>query len=160
MSDPQSPFALSDALVESLAALRPMQATFWGVSGYDDRWDDLSPEGVARVADALRSWRARVRALPPQSDRWGKPAVPVMPDAVQLALDGIGPVKHLADPNPLASSVPDVRADGRADRRRRRPGGRDHPRRDPRARAPSLEPMLVSQQHVIRTRATCHVHVL
>jgi uncharacterized protein (DUF885 family) len=109
MSDPQSPFALSDALVESLAALRPMQATFWGVSGYDDRWDDLSPEGVARVADALRSWRDRVRALPPQSDRWGKLAVHVMLDAIELDLDGIEHGEHLLDLNSIASSFQAVR---------------------------------------------------
>lgn len=49
------PFALSNALVDELAALRPMQATFMGIPGHDHRWDDLSPEGVARAASTLRT---------------------------------------------------------------------------------------------------------
>ena len=53
--DATSPFALADALVDTLAALRPMLATYWGVPGHDHRWDDLSPEGVARAASTLRT---------------------------------------------------------------------------------------------------------
>jgi uncharacterized protein (DUF885 family) len=109
MSHAPSPFALADALVDGLAALHPMQATFWGVPGHDHRWDDLSPEGVAHAAESLRAWRERIDALPPQTDRWGALAVHVMRDAVDLELTGIDHGDPYVDLNHIASSFQTVR---------------------------------------------------
>lgn len=39
-------FALSDRLTDELAALDPILATETGVEGHDNRWTDLSPEGI------------------------------------------------------------------------------------------------------------------
>jgi len=43
------PLLLSDEVVEVVAALRPVTATFWGVPGHDAAWDDLGPEGHERA---------------------------------------------------------------------------------------------------------------
>ncbi|MFO0603700.1 MAG: DUF885 domain-containing protein [Polyangiales bacterium] len=109
MTEANTPFALADVLVDALAALRPMQATFWGVAGHDHRWDDLSPEGAARAAEELRAWRARVDALPPQGDRWGRLAVHVMRDAIDLDLSAFEHGDHRVDLNNIASSFQTVR---------------------------------------------------
>jgi uncharacterized protein (DUF885 family) len=102
--DALTPFALSDALVDEIAALRPIQATFYGVPGHDHRWDDLSPAGVAHVAERLRHWRERVAALPPQTERWSALAVHVMEDWLDLELDSFAHEDHLTDLNSIASS--------------------------------------------------------
>ncbi len=55
-------FVLSDRLTDELAALDPILATEAGVEGYNDRWPDLSPEGVQMRqrfwADALTQAKA------------------------------------------------------------------------------------------------------
>jgi uncharacterized protein (DUF885 family) len=104
-----TPFTLSDALVDDLAALRPMQATFMGVSGHDHRWDDLSPAGVARTAATMRAWRERVAALPPQSDRWASLAVHVTLDWLDNDLAAFAHCDHHTDLNNIASTFQNVR---------------------------------------------------
>ena len=56
-------FALSSELVDAFAAASPIRATFWGVAGHDDRWDDLSPLGDAERAAILREFADRAAAL-------------------------------------------------------------------------------------------------
>ncbi len=108
-SPAENPFTLSDALIDDYASLRPIAATFMGVTGHDHRWDDLSPEGVARVAARLTSWRERLRALPAQSDRWSKLAVYVMLDWIEQELNAIAHGDHLVDLNNIASSFQSMR---------------------------------------------------
>jgi len=52
--DAEDPFLLSDEVVEAVAALRPVTATFWGVAGHDGEWDDLRPEGHERARAFLQ----------------------------------------------------------------------------------------------------------
>lgn len=103
------PFALSDSLVDELAALRPMQATFMGIPGHDHRWDDLSPEGAARAASQLRAWRERFAALPPQSDRWARLASHVALDWLDQELAAFEHGDYRVDLNHLASPFQMVR---------------------------------------------------
>lgn len=103
------PFALSHALVDELAALRPMQATFMGVPGHDHRWDDLSPDGAARSAATLRTWRERFAALPPQPDRWSRLAVHVALDWLDQDLAAFDHGDHRVDLNHLSSPFQSVR---------------------------------------------------
>lgn len=105
----QTPFSLGDALVEEVAALRPIQATFYGIQGHDQRWDDLSPAGVAHVAARLSAWRERVQALPPQSERWSALAVHVMRDWLDRELSAFAHRDHHVDLNTIASSFQIVR---------------------------------------------------
>ena len=106
---PETPFSLSDALVDDLAALRPVMATFYGVPGQDHRFDDFSPEGVAHVASRLRAFRDRVAALPPQAERWSALAVHVMRDWLDRELSSIAHGDHLTDLNSIASTFQNVR---------------------------------------------------
>jgi uncharacterized protein (DUF885 family) len=103
------PFALSDALVDAVAALRPVQATFMGVAGHDDRWDDLSPDGVAHVATELAGWRRKVDALPPPTDRWDRLAVHVARDWLDQELDRLAHHDPEVDLNSLSSSLQLIR---------------------------------------------------
>ena len=50
---------VGDTYIEEIATLDPIAATFWGISGYDDRLPDLSPDGVeARGELERRTLRA------------------------------------------------------------------------------------------------------
>lgn len=57
-----TPFDISESLTEEYADLSPILATTEGVAGWDDRWDDLSPDGEAAKYDVRREAR---RALAP-----------------------------------------------------------------------------------------------
>jgi uncharacterized protein (DUF885 family) len=103
------PFTLSHALVDELAALRPMQATFMGVPGHDHRWDDLSPEGAAHAAATLRTWRDRFAALPPSSERWTRLAAHVALDWLDQDLAAFAHGDHRVDLNHLASPLQSMR---------------------------------------------------
>ncbi|MCA9587388.1 MAG: DUF885 domain-containing protein [Myxococcales bacterium] len=107
MSAPQDPFRFSEALVDDVAARRPMQATFMGVAGHDDRWDDLSPEGAAEVDRALRDWSARLSALPvgDGEDRWSRLARVVMRDWLDQELASHEHGDHEVDLNHIASPI-------------------------------------------------------
>src|SRR5687768_17215664 len=98
------PFTLCDALVDDISRMRPIFATFTGVSGYDAGWDDLSPAGVTAFAAEVSAWRDRVLALPPQSDRWSALAVHVMGDWLGRELDGFAHRDHERTLNTIDSS--------------------------------------------------------
>ncbi len=104
-----TPFVLSDALMDEIAELHPIQATFSGVPGHDHRWDDLSPAGVSRASERVRHWRARVAELPPQSERWGKLAVAVMVDWLEGELESFEHRDHFTDLNSIASTFQGLR---------------------------------------------------
>jgi uncharacterized protein (DUF885 family) len=99
-----TPFQLAELLVDDLAARLPSHATMWGVPGHDHRWEDVSPEGQDALADALRGWSDRVRALPPQSGRWDRLAAHVLTDHLALELDALDArdleqnLRHVASP--------------------------------------------------------------
>ncbi len=103
------PFSLSHALVDELAALRPMQATFCGVPGHEHRWDDLSPEGAAHVAARFTAWRGRIEALPPQTERWPALAVGVMRDWLDREIDAYAHADQRTDLNSIASPFQNLR---------------------------------------------------
>lgn len=54
----QTPFEIADRYVDAFLRLSPMEATALGVRSYDDRWDDLSPDG----ADARNDLAVRTQA--------------------------------------------------------------------------------------------------
>ena len=61
-------FELSDRAVELIAADNPINATAYGIAGHDDRWPDLSPDGVAERKELYRSLRDEVAACAPEGD--------------------------------------------------------------------------------------------
>lgn len=56
-------FALSHQLVDIIAQHSPIAATYMGVKGHDDRFDDLSPSGYAQRIETFRQWRAKADTL-------------------------------------------------------------------------------------------------
>jgi uncharacterized protein (DUF885 family) len=58
-------FDFGDRLTDEYGATYPVSATFHGVSGFDDRLDDYSPDGVGEAIERHRRWLAEMAALPP-----------------------------------------------------------------------------------------------
>jgi uncharacterized protein (DUF885 family) len=61
--------AISDQYVEDLAALVPTAATYYGITGYDDRLPDFSPEGFAAVEALTARALADASAAEPVDER-------------------------------------------------------------------------------------------
>lgn len=102
---PFDPFALASDIVDTVAAHRPITATFWGVPGHDGAWDDLSPEGHGATRAALEALQARLRPVPAGADQWVRLASDVVEDYVRLELERYTHDDHLTDLNNLASPV-------------------------------------------------------
>lgn len=107
MSD--SIYTISDRLVDDLCALQPELATTMGVRGYDDRWADMSPAGLAAIRARLAEAARAVAALPPPADRWDELARRVLLDYVDIRLASIDAGDRLRDVNNIASPMQDYR---------------------------------------------------
>lgn len=101
--------ALSNEIVETMASLQPVAATYKGVPGHDAEWDDWSPAGVTKLTAALTGFKNRIRALPPQTDRWSRLAARVMEDYVDLELDALDQGDPLNDLNSIVSPLQLIR---------------------------------------------------
>ncbi|MDC3961375.1 DUF885 domain-containing protein [Polyangium jinanense] len=102
-------FALSDALLEDIAARRPTSATFWAVRGHDHAWDDFGPEGAESTAAMLASYRRQLDALPAPERTEDRIAARVMRDFLDVELDRIVQGDHIADLNNIASPFQHIR---------------------------------------------------
>ncbi len=102
-------FTLSDAWVETVARLRPMNATLMGVKGHDHAWDDLSPAGIEIWRAAVEDFRSRARALEATTDRWSRLACDVLVDSLELEADRIAHGELLEDLNSIASPMQNIR---------------------------------------------------
>lgn len=60
---------LADRYVDEWAPLSPTGATYVGISGYDDKLDDLSADGFAAGADLERRTLAELRSIEPENER-------------------------------------------------------------------------------------------
>lgn len=96
-------FAFSDRLVDDLVAHKPMLATFLGIPGADDRWDDLSPDGHRDIEALLRRGRTELDGLPPAGDDRAELAVAVARDLLDLELQTYDIGDHLRDIAHVAS---------------------------------------------------------
>ncbi|MBF4768093.1 DUF885 domain-containing protein [Nocardioides agariphilus] len=61
--------AIAERYVEQAAALHPVQATYYGVAGHDDRLPDLSPDGYDARDGLTRKTLADLRDAPPVDER-------------------------------------------------------------------------------------------
>lgn len=77
---------LSSRMVDDLAALSPMEATYAGVTGHDDRWDDFSPDGIQEKIDYLQAAKKEVEAVDVGTDRWSRQAQLVALDFIDSEL--------------------------------------------------------------------------
>jgi uncharacterized protein (DUF885 family) len=101
--------SLADRMVDEAAAATPVDATYAGVPGYDDRWDDYSLAGSEAVRDLIVGHLARVRALPDAVDAWDRLAVGVISEALESELARYDIDEHLRDLNSISSPLQDVR---------------------------------------------------
>lgn len=102
-------YALSDALVDEIAALSPTLATIVGIKGYDHLWDDFSPEGAERDQEKLEGMLARVKAAKVGGDPGARLAAEVAGDMLTDEAARFQAQEHLRDLNNLASSLQHIR---------------------------------------------------
>jgi uncharacterized protein (DUF885 family) len=60
---------IADSYVDEWAPLNPIEATFAGISGFDDQLGDLSPEGYAATAELDRRTVAQLNLVTPADER-------------------------------------------------------------------------------------------
>jgi uncharacterized protein (DUF885 family) len=96
-------YALSSRIVDEMCDLLPDEATYLGITGYDDRWPDLSPAGYAVIGATLRSLRDDVDAVPPPLSRWDALAIEVARTMLDEELQFIADDDHLRALNSIAS---------------------------------------------------------
>jgi uncharacterized protein (DUF885 family) len=60
---------LANRYVAEWAPLNPIGATYQGVTGFDDKLDDFSPDGYAARADLIRRTLAELAGIEPDGDR-------------------------------------------------------------------------------------------
>ncbi|MBK9258538.1 MAG: DUF885 domain-containing protein [Polyangiaceae bacterium] len=101
-------FALSDALLRDIAALRPSSATFWGIAGHDHAWDDFGPQGASAAISTLTHHRQHIDAAPCANER-DKLAVLFARDFIDVELERLREGDHLVDLNHIASPVQNIR---------------------------------------------------
>jgi len=102
-------FSLSSEIVDTIAALRPVSATYQGVPGYDWAWDDYSPSGAAVLRSALKGCEARLKPLPASNDRWDRLARLVAAEFLRQEIDAIDEGDPLIDLNNIASTFQSIR---------------------------------------------------
>jgi uncharacterized protein (DUF885 family) len=101
-------FELSDRLVDEVATLSPIAATYMGIPGYDHLWQDFSPAGVAAAAEVFTDYRSRARRLPEPQDDWERLALRVVLDYLDDSLSQIEHQDHLRDLNNTASPLQSI----------------------------------------------------
>jgi uncharacterized protein (DUF885 family) len=100
---------IADAWVDTAAELSPGLATYIGRFEYNDRLDDLSPEGAQRGYDAAKAALRALQAAEPTDD------VDVVTKAdlsgdLQLMIELHEAGSHLRDVNVIASPAQDIRS--------------------------------------------------
>ena len=101
-------FELSDRLVDEIATLSPIAATYMGIPGHDHLWQDFSPAGVAAAAEVFADYRNRAQRLPEPRDDWQRLALRVLLDHLDDSLSQIEHQDHLRDLNNTASPLQNI----------------------------------------------------
>lgn len=102
-------YDLTSRIVDDLAELRPVDATYLGIAGHDHRWDDASPAGLESVAVYVRGALREVEALPPPTDKWESLAVEVAKTMLEIEQEYVESGDHLYALDSMASRAQDYR---------------------------------------------------
>ena len=102
-------FSLSNALLDEYLQLSPMACTMLGVSGSDDRWDELGPEGVAKQRAVAQKYREAFVELGESSDEWQRLSRQVALAFIEEQIDFIDSGEPLRDLNNIASPLQGIR---------------------------------------------------
>ncbi len=100
---------LANSYVDEWAALEPNGATFVGISGFDDKLTDLSPEGFATLADLDRRTLAELATVVPADER-ERVAKEAMQERLGLALARYDAGEVTSELNVIASALHAVRS--------------------------------------------------
>jgi uncharacterized protein (DUF885 family) len=100
---------LANSYVDEWAALEPMGATFVGISGFDDKLTDLSPEGFAALADLDRRTLAELNTVQPADER-ERVAQEAMRERLELALARYDSGEVTSELNVISSPLHAVRS--------------------------------------------------
>jgi uncharacterized protein (DUF885 family) len=98
-------YELSDEIADELARLFPDVATEVGITGYDDRWTDLSPDGAAESLASIRRLRMRVESLPQPEPGWDRLAIDLAKETLDEEASYFEHDDHLRNLNSMASSL-------------------------------------------------------
>ncbi|MDX2466719.1 MAG: DUF885 family protein, partial [Acidimicrobiia bacterium] len=102
-------YQLSSDIVDELAQAFPDVATEVGVTGHDDKWTDLSPEGAESTLSLLKRLKAKVDALPAPENDWDRLAVDLAKTTLDEEAERYVHEDHLRDLNSMASSLQSLR---------------------------------------------------
>lgn len=105
----QGIYPLSSSIVDETAAAIPTLATYLGLPGHDDEWQDFSPGGLDAIADLQRDQLRRVDELAPDDDPWAVLAREVARAELERDLVFHDAGEGLRDLNSIASPLQDVR---------------------------------------------------
>lgn len=100
---------LASAFVDETVERLPNLATYLGIPGHDDRWDDLSLEGVEAVTAMERDQLGRLEALDALDDEWHRLARRVIAEELEGEIMMTDSGEHLLDLRSVASPVQDLR---------------------------------------------------
>ncbi len=100
---------ISEEWVDTQAELSPSLATYIGRFEYNDRLDDLSPEGAERKAAAARATLAALDAATPV-DKIDEVTKADLSDVLRLQLELHDAGDHLREVNVIASPAQDIRS--------------------------------------------------
>ncbi|HEY5155237.1 MAG TPA: DUF885 family protein, partial [Acidimicrobiales bacterium] len=101
-------FVLADRYIDEVAALDPIAATGMGISGYDDRLPDLSPDGIEARAAHERQTLVELAGIAPAS-RFEALAAAYQTERLGMSLALVDADEPLREINNLASPVQAVR---------------------------------------------------
>jgi uncharacterized protein (DUF885 family) len=102
-------YKLSSDIVDELASSFPDVATELGISGHDDSWTDLSPEGADEIMRRLRVLRRRVDAVPEPGDDWDRIAIDLAKETLDEEASFFEHDDHLRNLNPISSALQTLR---------------------------------------------------
>ncbi|MEV4710359.1 DUF885 domain-containing protein [Micromonospora sp. NPDC049374] len=99
---------LADRYVADWAALSPTGATYVGIAGYDDKFDDLSPDGYAARAELTRRTLAELDTIEPatESERTAREA---MQERLGLELDRYDAGETASEVSVITSGLHEIR---------------------------------------------------
>ncbi|MBQ1051866.1 DUF885 domain-containing protein [Micromonospora sp. C51] len=99
---------LADRYVADWAALSPTGATYVGISGYDDKFDDLSPEGYAARAELARRTLAELDTIEPETEA-ERTAREAMQERLGLDLDRYVSGETTSEVSVITSGLHEIR---------------------------------------------------
>ena len=102
-------FEISTEYIDELVSLQPMAATYLGIRGYNDQWNDFSPAGIEATRAFCARYLARISALGRSQERWELHGRRVLRQDIEQSLAKIDGGEPYRDINNIFSPVQNLR---------------------------------------------------